>query len=745
MKRTSLVLGFIVCAALASVYIYPIFSGLILLPLDLLVSNSSPWHLAGQIFLKNPYMGDSILQMFPWRHLTFTSLTSGIIPLWNPYQFLGMPFMAAMKPLVFYPANILFLFGELHAWNALLWLQLFLSLLFTFLLASSFGMSFFIALFTAVAFACNSLMISVLQFGSEGHVLLWLPVMLYFVKKYIDTEKPSFIIGIVGAVAFALLAGQLQYFAYMAAVVTGFALYYGKTVRAPVKTYIFPIFGVLIGGILAGIQLIPGIEMYQKSARGIIGSYATFSGGLMKPFQLLRLISPDWFGNPVSSDLRGGYIELSGYFGILPLFFMVFAVLYDRRNMFVRFFAVIAALSLLFSLNGPAQILYWLRIPIITGGYGSRLFSMFLFSGAILAGLGLQAFVKRKKNIPVVLYFIGVVALFVTFGLVSRRWGSEAFVTFQNIKIQLIVLAIFAAAAFLYARLSFVPRARSLFVICVLVLTFGDLFRMGYRFLTFSNEKFMYPETGVTAFVRGETEKYLGRVYGMTEPEVNTYLKIPGMNNKYELTRNPRMKYALDFVGASLIVVPKGVNPAIDLWNSSEYERTITKIYEDGRNDVFKNTTAMPRYGLFYDVRDNIPDEDALLALTLGSLDFGKTVILSEQLDSSFSVGTGSAGLISYNINDASFTVESNAPAIFYLSDSFDSGWHASVNGRETPVYHANYNFRGVSVPAGTSVVRFRYLPESFLVGAGVSGVGLLLTLSFIFVQYVAKRRKDRK
>ena len=100
MKRFAPYIGIVICAILASIFIYPIFSGLILLPLDLLVSNSGPWHMAGTILLKNPFMSDSIIQMFPWKHLTFMSLTSGVIPLWNPYQFLGMPFMAAMKPLV---------------------------------------------------------------------------------------------------------------------------------------------------------------------------------------------------------------------------------------------------------------------------------------------------------------------------------------------------------------------------------------------------------------------------------------------------------------------------------------------------------------------------------------------------------------------------------------------------------------------------------------------------------------------
>src|SRR6266480_2594697 len=123
---------------LTLIYLFPLLQGLILLPVDLLVSNYNPWYQPGTILLKNPYMQDSVVQLFPWRHLVFESLTNGIIPLWNPYQNLGLPFMANLKPLVFYPLNIFFLFGEIKAWNALLFSQIFLSMLFTYYLARDF-------------------------------------------------------------------------------------------------------------------------------------------------------------------------------------------------------------------------------------------------------------------------------------------------------------------------------------------------------------------------------------------------------------------------------------------------------------------------------------------------------------------------------------------------------------------------------------------------------------------------------
>lgn len=773
MKRIPAIAGIVICAILASFYIYPIFSGLILLPLDLLVSNSGPWHYASTILLKNSYMQDSVLQMFAWRHLTFSSLTSGILPLWNPYQLMGMPFMAGMKPLIFYPANILYFFGEIRAWNMLLWLQLFLSLWFTYLFVISLGLSSEFALFAGIAYAFNSLMMSVLEFGSEGHVLLWLPILLYFVKRYLDTVKPLYIAGIAIAVASSIFAGQLQYFAYLAMVVCGFMLWYGISTKKPVKMMLFPAVGIALGGMIAAVQLLPSLFMFQESYRDLMGSYATFSGGLLKPYHLLRLLSPDWFGNPVTHDLHGGYIESSGYFGIIPLFFMLYAARYSWKNYYVRFFTLVAAIALLFSMDGIAQLLYVAHIPIITSGYGSRMFSMFLFSGAILSAFGFSAFIHEQsddKRIRAVLYYLGLVGVLFIGGLGIARWNSTFGVHLSNVKIQIVGIAAFIVAALGFVKYQkHIPVLRVLFIIIVLVLTYGDLFRMGYRFLTFSNSKFLYPEVPLTKFIRTESATNLGREYGLTEPEVETALGVygtetynplfslrtglllqalegkvgaPFTNNKYNLTQNPRMKSVLDFLGVDYIVVPQGEDPSTTLWNSSRYQTDLTKVYTSNGSDVFLNKTAYPRFGLYYQVLDNVSDANALRDISHQSLDFRNTVILKERLNSPIGVGSGSAQLTSSGLNIVSFRVTSTTPALFYLSDSYDAGWHASVNGHTTPIYHANYNFRAVLVPAGRSNIMFWYLPNSVIIGAAVSVTGLAGTFGYLAFAIFRSRRK---
>ena len=62
---------------------------------------------------------------------------------------------------------------------------------------------------------------------------------------------------------------------------------------------------------------------------------------------------------------------------------------------------------------------------------------------------------------------------------------------------------------------------------------------------------------------------------------------------------------------------------------------------------------------------------------------------------------------------------ESSQDGVLVLTDSDYPGWHALVDGREKPILHANYLFRGVEIPAGQtydlSSLRQRLVPSRLL------------------------------
>jgi uncharacterized membrane protein YfhO len=65
------------------------------------------------------------------------------------------------------------------------------------------------------------------------------------------------------------------------------------------------------------------------------------------------------------------------------------------------------------------------------------------------------------------------------------------------------------------------------------------------------------------------------------------------------------------------------------------------------------------------------------------------------------------------------------------------------VNGQQEKIYRANLFFRGVSLPAGTHTVEFRYEPHSFAIGRAVSIITLLAIVATSILVYLRKRQAN--
>jgi len=60
------------------------------------------------------------------------------------------------------------------------------------------------------------------------------------------------------------------------------------------------------------------------------------------------------------------------------------------------------------------------------------------------------------------------------------------------------------------------------------------------------------------------------------------------------------------------------------------------------------------------------------------------------------------------------------------LSDTYDPGWKATVDGLPSRVERANGAFRAVRLEAGRHLVEMVYRPASVVAGAALSAVSLL-------------------
>lgn len=750
--------------ALGIGYLFPLLNGLIILPLDLLISSYAPWYSPGTILLKNPYMQDPILQIFPWRHLVFKAFEEGIIPFWNPYQFMGGPFMASIKPMVFYPLNIFFVFGEIKAWNALLFSQVFLSLFFSYILARDFKLRVLPSMLVSFSFAFNSFMMVYLQFVTEGHTLIWFPLFLLFAKRFLENKENIYLLLLGLVVSFSIFAGHFQFTVYMLIVLVGFIMFYGRILNVAFYSYILLGLSIFLGVGITAIQTISSIELFIQSHRGLLNfsqNKEIFITNSIELYQHARLFSADFFGNPVSKDLAIGYTSTSGYFGIIPFFFSLFAMCFARKNIFVKFFTFSFFISLLLSLKGISEIVYLLRIPVSFGGSAERIFFIAIFSASILSGFGITEFIEKdnkKKNITSIISFIAIFSLIIVFAIVLQYRSALAIKSFlHNVIFPFAIFGFFSIGAFMYLLIrKKTVLLKSIFLFFIVGLTYFDLFRLGYRFLTFSNEKFLYPEANVTKFIKKSTSETLDRTFGLTEPEIATYLNMyvveaynplylqktrillqtlqgnlhdqDTVDNKYFLTSDGKsLKHTLDFLGVKFIVVGKDDNPSSRYFKTDLFVEDLKEVYRDDKYIVYANNSSFPRFGLYCQFTKINNEKDALELIKKNNIDFRKKVVVSENLPISSKECHGVVKLVDSNLNMQRFKVEASEEGLLYVSDAFFPGWIAKVNNKESKIFKTNYAFRSVIVPRGTSIVEFLYTPSFFKISLFISVISIIL------------------
>ena len=184
-----------------------------LLPADLLVS-MPPWKQPATPFpFWNALLWDSMGQYFPWREFAARALRSGVIPLWNPFQFCGTPFLANGQSALFYPFNLIFwLFDVRRAFALSAFLHLALGGWFSYLFLRGLRLGRFGATVGAVAFALNGYFITWIYLPTIVNSAIWLPLALLLAEKFLRRGRALFAVGAGGAIGLSALAGHPQIF-----------------------------------------------------------------------------------------------------------------------------------------------------------------------------------------------------------------------------------------------------------------------------------------------------------------------------------------------------------------------------------------------------------------------------------------------------------------------------------------------------------------------------------------------------
>lgn len=734
--------------------------GLVPFPSTYLVTFFAPWSSSYGMPVKNNAMPDVITQIYPWKRVTVNSWKHGEMPLWNPYSFSGTSHAGNYQSAVFSPVNALFLLlPEIHAWSLMILLQPLLAGLFMLLFLRSLAVSRAGSVIGALAFMFCGFIVVWMAYGTLGYAVLFLPLILYAMNMYIQKGNALAALLVAFGTGLSFVSGHFQMSLYVFLYALSFALY-RKTAGTPkaLQTGLF----VLLGVGLAAPQILPGFVSYTNAVRS-----GLFLKGEVIPWQyIITLLSPDFYGNPVTrNDWYGHYAEWAGYIGVAPLLFALLALRIRRKADHAVFFTVMALGSLLLAFQTPlVDLLFALRIPVLSTSSASRIIVLMSFSLAALAGFGFDTLQDAWRNRSwkhMRFYAAGICIFIAVFWIVLF-----VFHPLPADKLSIAIRNLYLPTAFVFMTLAlcaagfFVPKRLLVILPFILIaVTSVDVYRFAAKWMPFDPASYVYPQLPVITKLQSLIAENHGRVFGNIGNEMGSAFGIPlieGYDAVYQYRYGKFMSAASNGVirnaERSVVVFDKhgvyseqwlqllgvryyahkksdGRLPwAYPFWEMPQYNR----IWEDEHFEILENTASLPRAFLASAYSLAGSEQEILGQLTAKGMNMRETVVLEDTPGFDPETGPGSATISSYRATEIVIQTESDVPKLLFLSDVYDPGWSVSVDGRPSRLLRADFDFRAVAVLPGTHTVRMQYRPISVRLGLMIAGFATLILGVFI-------------
>jgi len=376
-----------------------------------------------------------------------TLRATGHFPLWDPYLFGGMPYIAAMHGDIFYPTFLLRMIMPTDV--AMTWgfiIHIFLSGLFTYGFLRAIGYSFYGALIGGIAYMMSGQIASSVSPGHDGKLFvsalfplaLW---MLYLGFRQGKNWSWGAFALIVGLCVLSPHPQLLQYTLLTAGAYSlflAFASFDGLKLprNVAIRRLGVALLAVIVGLAIGAVQYLPVREYVKWSPRaGGFGDYGTATSYAWPPEEVLNAYLPQFSGMLNNYWGRNGIHLHSDYAGVVVLMLAGAAFIglrSDRQRKQITFWSVALVVSLLWSLGGATPF-YHIPYALIPGTKYFRAPATIFFVGtlalALLACAGTERFLQlRVSRKYVVGWAIGglVIALLASVGALSSIAESFA-------------------------------------------------------------------------------------------------------------------------------------------------------------------------------------------------------------------------------------------------------------------------------------------------------------------------------
>ena len=150
---------------------------------------------------------------------------------------------------------------------------------------------------------------------------------------------------------------------------------------------------------------------------------------------------------------------------------------------------------------------------------------------------------------------------------------------------------------------------------------------------------------------------------------------------------------------------------------------------------VYERDPDLPHAWIVHDVRP-VTRGEALPLLTSGTVDPYQTALVegtSPETAPPDDFATESARVTAYEPDAITIATQAAAPGLLVVSEVYESGWRAYVNGQDVAILPTDHALRGVPIPAGQHTVELRYDPLSLRLGLWISGIAAgVMLIAFV-------------
>jgi len=654
-----------------------------------------------------PFSSENLyLLYYPLIHYGIDSMRALHIPLWNPYQSLGVPFLGSALFGLFSPFSFLYYILPTHlAMGYATILNIALAGLFTFLfLRKTLEIKAAGAFAGSLVFMLSGSLLLELIHPSLLGAMAFLPLMLFLAHKVFHTGDGRWAVLFALALACQMLTGAVQIVVHSVFMTGAYSTALLWMNRKAGKALTVPVFLLIMGGIfavaLSSLQWLPLMELSGLTGRDAVGLS-------LKDAEPFSAFFTPWV---LCKGLLFGGRGLS--LGFIPVLLSLAAIFQKRLRPTAILFICTALISLLLAF-GPHAPLYSIYYHYIPTGKMFRVPMRWLwltaFSVAVLSAMGSDIIFKRLegkkvlRNTAIIIIPILITA-FLFHNNVTRLFNHP-----QNTP------EIFTRHNKEGAFLRKVQGSYRTYVAS----NFNEDFSMPQKFGTLQKVFVLndYEMLSLSAY-----RKFVAAVTGR-----KNLLKQKIFYGTYRLG-NRRRDFRLMNMLSVRFIMEKGP----EVFDIKRF-KGMKKIYENKNLRIYQNLNALPRAYVVYK-SETIKDADrALRRVASTAFTPGTSVVLNADAG----LGQQQEGSKFKRVRITKFTAErieidavTPRKGVLVLTDFFYPGWKAYIDGTQKKILQANTLMRGLVLEKGRHKVVFVYRPRPFRIGLWTS----LLTLAGLII-----------